>query len=143
LAEVPKPAQPAAPAPIIAAAPPASEPRSETFAEKTAAVNGLRQNFSNNVISAQEFGQRAAKNLAKDERNAAPLDAFELRQDGNRVKIIDADGSISGGEIGANSKRDRGGPLDARAGAGASAPPAAAKPASPKPKSPAAATEFS
>ena len=111
LEEVPKPAQP----PATAAAPAASEPRSESFATKSAPTSdGLRQSFANTVTPSNETARRAAGAGAKDERVSPLLDQFEFRQSGNRVEIIDADGSVYAGEIEANKKTDRGAALAGR-----------------------------
>jgi hypothetical protein len=106
LEEAPKVAQPDSP--TVAAAPPASEPRSEVFASRSAAVAGLRQNFVQSPAQVAERARRAPAAGVKDERTASLLNAFEFRQDGNRIEIIDADGSIYAGEIELRMKKDKG-----------------------------------
>ena len=105
VADVAKLAQPAAPP--TAAAAPVGEPRSEVFAStSTLAGAGIRQNFAQ---SQAQFKERALKSGAKDERAAsALLNQFEFRQSGNRIEIVDADGSVYAGEIEvAKNEKDR------------------------------------
>ncbi len=106
LEAAPKIAQPDSP--TVVAVPPASEPRSEVFASKSAAVAGSRQNFVQTPAQVAERARRAPAAGAKDERTASLLNAFEFRQDGNRIEIVDADGSVYAGEIELRTKKDKG-----------------------------------
>ena len=94
--------------PTVTAAPPVSEPRSEVFASKSANVTSSRQNFVQTPAQVAERARRAPAAGAKDERAASLLNAFEFRQDGNRIEIVDADGSIYAGEIELTIKKDKG-----------------------------------
>lgn len=110
LEAAPKIAQPAPPTVAAApapAAPPASEPRSEAFATKTAEAAGFRQNFVQSPAQFEERARRATAKESKDERAAPVLNEFEFRQNGNRIEIVDADGSVYAGEIESRLKKDK------------------------------------
>src|SRR5262249_24857884 len=79
-----------------------------------------------------------------DERSIAPLNEFEFRQTGNRIEIVDADGSVYAGEIESSEKKDRGAALSAPRDqvASARAPATGAKPAAPKTKNAPVGAEF-
>ena len=79
-----------APAPVIA------EPRFDTFAGKLEKSAGRAQNFSQRQA---QVADRALKAAPSDERTSQLLNQFEFRQSGNRVEIVEADGSIYAGEI--------------------------------------------
>ncbi len=144
LEAAPKISQPAPPAVASApppAAPPASEPRSETFAAKSANVAGFRQNFVQSPAQVEERARRSAAKESKDERAAAVLNEFEFRQDGNRIEIVDADGSVYAGEIEARLKKDKALAVTGRDKA-AGAPAGAAKPPGTKAKGEEVAADF-
>ncbi len=144
LEAAPKIAQPAAPTVATApapAAPPASEPRSEAFASKSASVAGLRQNFVQSPAQLEERARRATAKESKDERAAPLLNEFEFRQDGNRIEIVDADGSVYAGEIELRLKKDKGLAESGRDQA-AGSPAGAARPPASKAKGEEVAAEF-
>jgi hypothetical protein len=142
LEAAPKIARPDAPSVAAApAAPAASEPRSEAFATKSAVVVGLRQNFVQSPAQVAERARRATPKEAKDGRTAPLLNEFEFRQNGNRIEIVDADGSVYAGEIELRSKKDRGLVAPGRDQAAAAPAGAATAPAT-KPKNEEIAAQF-
>jgi hypothetical protein len=144
LEQAPKIAQPAAPSVAAApsvSAPPASEVRSEAFATKSA-EEGLRQNFVNAPAQLAERARRSAAKETKDERAAPLQNEFEFRQKGNRVEIVDADGSVYAGEIESNLKKDKGLAGRERDRATASAPAGETKVPTDKTKNDALAAQF-
>ena len=137
----PKLAQPQAPTVAAAPAPvaPVAEPRSEAFASKSTAA-GLRQSFVQAPAQGAERARRS--NESKDERAVPLLNAFEFRQDGNRIEIVDADGSVYSGEIEARLKKDKGLAVAGRDQASAAAPVGEAKKPATKSKNEEVAAQF-
>jgi hypothetical protein len=143
LEAAPKISQPDAPTVATApaaAAPAVSEPRAEAFAKKSAA--GMSQNFVQSPSQFEERARRATAKESKDERAAPLLNEFEFRQDGNRIEIVDADGSVYAGEIELRRKKDKGLADLGRDKAAAPAPAGAAKPPASKAKNEDVAAQF-
>ena len=123
IAAAPKPAAEAPTgATATASAPAAAEPRSEAFESKTETTARLRQNFAQTPAQVLD---RARKAASVDKRTSQLLNQFEFRQSGNRVEIVEADGSVYAGEIDV-AKKDAFVPKD-RANAAARPPVAAMK----------------
>ena len=123
IAAAPKPAaETPTGATATASAPAAAEPRSEAFESKAETTARLRQNFAQTPAQVLD---RARKAASVDEQTSQLLNQFEFRQSGNRVEIVEADGSVYAGEIDV-AKKDAFAPKD-RAKAAARPPVAAMK----------------